>query len=151
MSASRPSSERTANAANMASPYVALDSWVYPDFDRLAALGAVQTAFAGLRPWTRMDWIGCEGDGVQPWSTWWISPRASVQSSYRRVSVHPTFFRGGDLHDLSVSSDLPIRCERSVHLAGQYERWRFPLLFPHTSGNITASAQLTWSPGEERR
>ena len=38
----------------MASPYVPLDSWVYPAFDRLAALGVAPTAFAGLRPWT--DW-----------------------------------------------------------------------------------------------
>src|ERR1700731_158678 len=39
---------------NTASGYVALDSWVYPAYDRLAALGAVQTAFSGLRPWTRL-------------------------------------------------------------------------------------------------
>lgn len=40
---------------DFASPYVALDSWVYPAFDRLAALGYVQTAFAGQRPWTRAE------------------------------------------------------------------------------------------------
>src|ERR1700738_485737 len=40
---------------NTASGYVALDSWVYPGYDRLAALGAVQAAFSGLRPWTRLD------------------------------------------------------------------------------------------------
>jgi membrane-associated phospholipid phosphatase len=37
------------------SPYVPLDSWVYPAFDRLAALGAVHSDFAGLRPWTRQE------------------------------------------------------------------------------------------------
>jgi len=40
---------------NMGSPYVPIDSWVYPAFDRLAALGYVQSAYAGLRPWTRME------------------------------------------------------------------------------------------------
>ncbi len=40
---------------NMGSPYVALDSWVYPAIDKLAALGFVQTSFAGLRPWTRLE------------------------------------------------------------------------------------------------
>jgi membrane-associated phospholipid phosphatase len=40
---------------NMGSPYVPLDSWVYPAFDRLAALGYVQSAFLGIRPWTRME------------------------------------------------------------------------------------------------
>jgi hypothetical protein len=38
-----------------ASPYVPLDSWIYPAFDRLAALGFVKTAFTGMRPWTRIE------------------------------------------------------------------------------------------------
>ena len=40
---------------NMSSPYVPMDSYIYPLFDRLAALGVVRTAYAGLRPWTRME------------------------------------------------------------------------------------------------
>jgi hypothetical protein len=43
------------NAAYMGSPYVPIESWVYPAFDRLAALGYVQSGFAGMRPWTRME------------------------------------------------------------------------------------------------
>lgn len=39
----------------MGSSYVPLDSWVYPAIDRLAALGYAPTAFAGLRPWTRLE------------------------------------------------------------------------------------------------
>jgi len=38
-----------------ASPYVPLDSWVYPALDRLAAIGKAPSGFRGLRPWTRMD------------------------------------------------------------------------------------------------
>ena len=38
-----------------ASAYVPLDSWVYSGFDRLSALGLLQTGFASLRPWTRME------------------------------------------------------------------------------------------------
>ncbi|MGB9104092.1 MAG: capsule assembly Wzi family protein, partial [Terriglobales bacterium] len=41
--------------ANMGSTYVALDSWVYTAMDRLAALGYINSAFAGMRPWTRME------------------------------------------------------------------------------------------------
>ena len=41
--------------ANMGSTYVALDSWVYDAMDRLAALGYIRSAFAGLRPWSRME------------------------------------------------------------------------------------------------
>ena len=39
----------------MGSPYVALDSWVYPAFEKLIALGYVQSAHLGIRPWTRME------------------------------------------------------------------------------------------------
>jgi Capsule assembly protein Wzi/PAP2 superfamily len=37
------------------SSYVPMDSWVYPAFDRLTALGVVQSGLAGLRPWTRQE------------------------------------------------------------------------------------------------
>jgi len=39
----------------MGSPYVPLDSWVYSALGRLAALGYIGTASAGLRPWTRLE------------------------------------------------------------------------------------------------
>jgi membrane-associated phospholipid phosphatase len=35
------------------STYVPLDSWVYQAFERLAALGYVDSAFEGTRPWSR--------------------------------------------------------------------------------------------------
>jgi Capsule assembly protein Wzi len=44
-----------ARDSEMASTYVALDTWVYSAFERLAAEGYVQTAFFSLRPWTRLD------------------------------------------------------------------------------------------------
>jgi len=59
-----PANSRTAQTAgnlqdrepgNMASTYVPLDSWVYAAFDRLAALGYLETDFSDLRPWTRME------------------------------------------------------------------------------------------------
>jgi membrane-associated phospholipid phosphatase len=45
----------TRDPRNMASPYVPPDNWVYPLFDRLAALGFVESAYVGIRPWTRMQ------------------------------------------------------------------------------------------------
>jgi hypothetical protein len=42
-----------ASPPNRGSPYVPLDSWVYPALDRLTGLGLVDSGFAGLRPWTR--------------------------------------------------------------------------------------------------
>jgi membrane-associated phospholipid phosphatase len=41
--------------ANQGSPYVPLDSWIYPALDRLVALGLIDSGFAGSRPWTRAE------------------------------------------------------------------------------------------------
>lgn len=41
--------------AFMGSPYVPLDSWIYPALERLAAMGYVRSASLGLRPWTRLE------------------------------------------------------------------------------------------------
>lgn len=49
------SSDKIRTPAFMGSPYVPLDSWVYPAMERLAALGFVKTASLGLRPWTRLE------------------------------------------------------------------------------------------------
>ena len=37
------------------SVYVSLDSWVYPALERLYSLGYLDSAFLGLRPWTRLS------------------------------------------------------------------------------------------------
>ena len=37
------------------STYVPIDSWIYPALDRLHGLGYIDTAFLGLRPWTRLS------------------------------------------------------------------------------------------------
>jgi hypothetical protein len=42
-------------SAERGSPYVPIDSWVYPAFDRLAAMGVLNSGIAGLRPWTRKE------------------------------------------------------------------------------------------------
>jgi hypothetical protein len=40
---------------SVGSPYVELDSWIYPAIERLAALGYIHTEFMGMRPWTRIE------------------------------------------------------------------------------------------------
>lgn len=37
------------------SAYVPMDSWIYPALDRLHSLGYIDTAFMGIRPWTRLS------------------------------------------------------------------------------------------------
>lgn len=47
--------EERRQPANMGSPFVPLDSWIYPALDRLAALGYITTSFQGMKPWTRIE------------------------------------------------------------------------------------------------
>ena len=49
------SGEKTRNPANMGSPYVPLDSWIYAALERLAAMGYIKSAYLGIRPWTRLE------------------------------------------------------------------------------------------------
>ena len=71
------------NRNNAGSPYVPLDSWIYPDIDRLIALGYVHSAFQDVRPLTRLecatlvqeagesiaDGVSIRGDGDQIYAT----------------------------------------------------------------------------------
>jgi Capsule assembly protein Wzi len=41
--------------SSLGSTYVPMDSWVYPALDRLHSMGYLDTAFMGLRPWTRLS------------------------------------------------------------------------------------------------
>ena len=43
------------NLRNTGSPYVPLDSWIYPILDRLIALGYIHSAFQDVRPLTRLE------------------------------------------------------------------------------------------------
>jgi membrane-associated phospholipid phosphatase len=53
--AARPDEGSRWSPRFMGSPYVPLDSWIYPALMRLAALGYIQSDFEGMRPWTRME------------------------------------------------------------------------------------------------
>jgi hypothetical protein len=42
-------------SSSLGSTYVPMNSWMYPALDRLQALGYLDSAFLGLRPWTRLS------------------------------------------------------------------------------------------------
>jgi hypothetical protein len=50
----RPPAETITTSAE-GSTYVPMDSWIYPALDRLHSLGYLDTAFLGIRPWTRLS------------------------------------------------------------------------------------------------
>jgi hypothetical protein len=41
--------------STLGSTYIPMDSWVYPALSRLQGMGYLDTAFLGLRPWTRLS------------------------------------------------------------------------------------------------
>ena len=47
--------ETAPNPEHLGSTYIPLDSWIYPAMDRLISRGYIDTAYMGLRPWTRMN------------------------------------------------------------------------------------------------
>src|SRR5713226_9219179 len=47
--------DENSSPANQGSPYVPLDSWIYPALDRLIGMGMVDSGFSGVRPWTRSE------------------------------------------------------------------------------------------------
>lgn len=49
---------------DMGSPYIPMDSWIYPAFDRLEAFGYVPEGFLGQRPWTRMECARLLGQAI---------------------------------------------------------------------------------------
>jgi membrane-associated phospholipid phosphatase len=50
-----PHPEQQYSWGNTGSPFVPLDSWIYPAFERLAAAGYIHTQMLGMRPWTRSE------------------------------------------------------------------------------------------------
>src|SRR5215469_9139839 len=45
--------ESPCDPSRLGSPYVNVDSWVYPAVLRLYSLGYIDHVFVGVRPWTR--------------------------------------------------------------------------------------------------
>ena len=45
--------EADCNPVTLGSPYIPVDSWVYPAVLRLYSLGYVDNVYLGMRPWTR--------------------------------------------------------------------------------------------------
>jgi hypothetical protein len=100
--------ERT--PAQMGSPYVPIDSWIYPLFDRLIATGAITDAILGMRPWTRLECarlVSEAGDRLQDANPESISVRL-YYSLRREFGPELTLLAGGS--------------NRAIHLESVYVR-----------------------------
>jgi hypothetical protein len=92
------------------------------------------------------SWIGREGDGEQLWTTWNLSPRSSIEASYRGMTVNREFLEGGTLRDYSVAANLQLRPEWQLRIEDQAEYWRFPLLSASPQHDNAIAIQLSYRP-----
>jgi membrane-associated phospholipid phosphatase len=93
------------------------------------------------------SWIGRQGQGVQAWTNYRLSPKNFIQASFRHQKVSQQYLPGGgSLTDFSLSSNWWLRNDLSVSGTVQYERWLFPVITPAAQTNITTSMQLTFWP-----
>ena len=92
------------------------------------------------------NWVGRAGRGGQGWLTYWFSPRNSLQVGYRLQEVSVDFIGGGRLVDWSAKADFALNSKVEISGLVQYEKWRFPVLSPGPTSDVTASAVLTFWP-----
>ncbi len=93
------------------------------------------------------DWVGREGRGGQGWTTYWFSPRTSLQLGYRHAQVASAFIPGGGtINDGSVKLNYQVGRALTLSAYVQCEQWAFPLLAPQPKNNVTTSLQVTFWP-----
>ncbi|HSS98307.1 MAG TPA: capsule assembly Wzi family protein, partial [Terriglobales bacterium] len=92
------------------------------------------------------SWVGRQGNGVQLWSTYWLTPENKIQLAYRHQGVDKDFLQGGWLDDLSVRTDFSLSHDVTLSATAQHENWNFPLLADRTKSNVSVSIGLTFRP-----
>lgn len=93
------------------------------------------------------DWVGRQGMGFQGWSTYWLSPRNSIQFAYRHAKVDSDFIPSGEtINDGSVKVNWQVRPDLTLSTFVQYEKWAAPILAPGAQTNWTSSVQIQFTP-----
>jgi len=93
------------------------------------------------------SWVGREGKGPQASSTYWFSPRNTLQLGFRHATVARDFIPSGEtMNDGSVKVEWWIRQDLSACGFVQYEKWVAPVLAPIAQTNWTSSVEVTFWP-----
>ena len=53
MASAASGAESVCEPGSMGSPFIPVDSWIYPEILRLYSMGYIDSVFVGIRPWTR--------------------------------------------------------------------------------------------------
>jgi capsule assembly protein Wzi len=127
-----------------------------------AAVENTPTMFNGFNYWNGVyrdgytnkklligDTMGRAGVVWQAWTTYWISPRDTVQVSYRHQYISPQFIPGGGTQgDLRGTAHLLFKRNWEVELGVQHERIVIPLLTGSLAPqhNVSGWAAVTYWP-----
>jgi membrane-associated phospholipid phosphatase len=102
--------------SNMGSPYVPLDSWIYPAMERLAAFGYIKSASMGIRPWTRLECARLLGEAAE------LSPDADGPSEVQDLfnSLSQEFAADSSLMsgESNVHAQLESVYQRTLGISG---------------------------------
>jgi len=85
--------------------FVPMDSWVYPLFDRLAAMGFIDSAFEDQRPWTRQECARLVKEAAVSIEDL-ADTKSSAYDAYHQLSVE----FAPELHD-EINTDFDSRLE----------------------------------------
>jgi hypothetical protein len=97
--------------------------------------------------------VGRDGRTFEGWLTYWLSPSNNLQLFYNRNKVGADFIPGGgSWQNYGARSEVHLRSGVYVKAELQYENISsYPLLFNGPQRNITATAEIGFSPGERLR
>jgi len=103
----RPDEDSHWNPGSMGSPYVPMDSWVYPALTRLSAFGYIDSDFEGMRPWTRMECarlVQEAGDHLSEGASQSTVAENLYDSLAREFSRELNLLGGGDNREVRLES-----------------------------------------------
>jgi membrane-associated phospholipid phosphatase len=93
------------------------------------------------------SWMGREGKGVQAWSTYWFSPRTTLQVSYREAKVAKDFITYGvTINDFGARAQYTLHDNLQVTALLQYEQWKAPVLATGLQQDVVTSIGVNFWP-----
>lgn len=97
--------------------------------------------------------VGRDGRAFEGWLTYWLSANSNLQLLYKRSKEAAEFVPGGgEWEDYAVKNEMHLRSGFYLKTELQYEHiLSYPLLFNGPQRNITAIAEIGFSPGERGR
>jgi membrane-associated phospholipid phosphatase len=109
--------EKLRTPAFMGSPYVPLDSWVYPAMERLAALGYLKSVDLSIRPWTRLECARLLGEAGE------LLPETNVSTEVEQLysALTAEFARDSELMggETNRSAQIESVYARGLGIAGK--------------------------------